>query len=107
MWAAPTFAEEEFHFDRIQMVALTHVIYFTLTGHDTGYIEKSGHIETWCRCTVEDAHKALTTLCSNGLIYFKFLPDMLVGEAARNLGWFADVPYIQKVLSNYGRRIDK
>lgn len=107
IWAAPSFAEVIFHFDRIQAVAMAHVLHFTLNGYPTGYIEKSGHIETWCRCTVEEAHNSLMDLYNKGLVFYKFLPPELVDGAARNMGWYANVHYIQHYLDNYGRRIDK
>lgn len=106
LFAANTFYEENFHFDNIEIVAMAHVLHFTTPHCDTGYIECSGHIERWCRCTAEQVHRTLMNLCKKNLIFFKFLPDEVVFGLNRNLGWRANIDYIESVLRPYGRRVD-
>lgn len=106
LFAANTFAEEDFHFDNIEIVAMAHVLHFTTPYCSTGYIECSGHIERWCRCTAEHAHRTLMNLCKKNLISFKFLPDEVVFGLNRNLGWRANIDYIESVLRPYGRKVD-
>lgn len=106
LFAANTFQELDFRFNLIEIVAMAHVLHFTTPYCDTGYIECSGHIERWCRCTAEQAHATLMKLCQRKLITFKFLPDEAVFGLNRNLGWRANIDYIQSVLDLYGRRVD-
>ena len=112
MFAANTFLEENFHFENnTEIVALAHAIHFTSPHCATGYLECSGHIERWCRCTTEEAHEALAELFQRGLLLEPVIirrdtPNNPVNGVSRNLGWKANIPYIESVLKNYGRRIN-
>jgi len=109
IFAADTFNEPNFHgLSDVEKVALAHAIWFTLHKYSTGYIECSGHVEQWCRCNPSDVHQAFQSLYHRQLLMEPLYscPD-LSRPLTRNWGWMADVIYIQQVLSNYRREIDK
>lgn len=85
----------------IEKVALAHVIHFTQADNPTGYIECSGDIENFCKCSVKEAHDALKGLVKNNLITEHVLdPKYCLGHK-RNLGYYANVPYLHSILSLY------
>lgn len=87
--------------DDIEKVAMAHVIHFTNCDNYTGYIECSGHIENWCKCSVAAAHNALKKLEKKGFITSHVLdPDDCRGHK-RNLGYFVNIAYLHKLLSLY------
>lgn len=91
----------DFELDDIEKVAMAHVIHFTNCDNPTGYIECSGHIENWCKCSVEDAHAALKRLEKRNLIKSHVLsPDMCRGHK-RNLGYFVNIGYVHTILNLY------
>lgn len=90
-----------FELDDIEKVAMAHVIHFTNCDNPTGYIECSGHIENWCKCSVEEAHNALKRLVKKNLITEHVLtPEQCQGHK-RNLGYFVNIGYVHTVLSLY------
>lgn len=92
---------KEFELDDIEKVAMAHVIHFTNCDNPTGYIECSGHIENWCKCSVEEAHAALQRLVKKKLITSHVLePEMCRGHK-RNLGYFVNIGYVHTILSLY------
>lgn len=91
----------DFNLDDIEKVAMAHVIHFTVPDNPTGYIECSGHIENWCKCTVAEAHSALQRLEKRKLIISQVLsPEMCRGHK-RNLGYFVNVGYVNAILKCY------
>ncbi len=91
----------DFELDDIEKVAMAHVIHFTNCDNTTGYIECSGHIENWCKCTVEEAHNALKRLEKRNLIVSHvLLPSECKGHK-RNLGYFVNIGYVHTILNLY------
>ena len=91
----------QFELDDIEKVAMAHVIHFTNCDNPTGYIECSGNIENWCKCSVEDAHNALKRLEKRNLITSHVLsPEYCMGHK-RNLGYFVNIRYVHTILSLY------
>lgn len=91
----------DFELDDIEKVAMAHVIHFTNCDNPTGYIECSGNIENWCKCSVEEAHNALKRLVRKNLIKSHVLdPEYCYGHK-RNLGYFVNVPYVHTILNLY------
>lgn len=91
--------------DDIEKVAMAHVIHFTHAGNPCGYIECSGDIENWCKCSVEEAHDALKRLVKKGLITsHKLAPDLCYNHK-RNMGYCVNVPFLHEVLSLYAMDI--
>lgn len=91
----------DFELDDIEKVAMAHVIHFTNAYCVTGYLECSGHIENWCKCTVHEAHKALKRLVKKKLIIQHIIPDDLCYGHKRNLGYTVNIEYVHKVLTLY------
>ena len=91
--------------DDIERVALAHVIHFTTASTPYGYIECSGDIENWCKCSVEDAHNALKRLVSKNLIECTTVPDEVCFGHKRNFGYYVNVPYLHGILVLYGTDI--
>ena len=87
--------------DDIEKVALAHVIYFTNRDNDTGYIECSGHVENWCKCTVAEAHKAFKKLEKKGFIHHQVLKPEDCRGHKRNYGYLVSIPYLHTLLSLY------
>jgi hypothetical protein len=92
---------KSFELDDIEKVAMAHVIHFTNCDNPTGYIECSGHIENWCKCSVQEAHDALTRLVKRNLIKSHVLaPEFCMGHK-RNLGYFVNIGYVHTILNLY------
>ena len=89
----------------IEKVAMAHVIHFSLPGNLTGYIECSGNIENWCKCTVEEAHEALRRLTKDNLITCHTLEPELCYNHKRNYGYFVNFAYLHELLSLYNMDI--
>lgn len=101
-WMFRKFPEHpQFNLDDIEKVAMAHVIHFTNCANNTGYIECSGHIENWCKCSVEEAHNALQRLVDRKLIISHVLDPRDCKDHKRNLGYFVNIPYVHAVLQMY------
>ena len=87
--------------DDIERVALAHVIHFTSPATPYGYIECSGDIENWCKCSVEDAHNALQRLVSKNLIECTTVPDEICKGHKRNFGYYVNVQFLHGILVLY------
>ena len=85
----------------IEKVALAHVIHFTKADNPTGYIECSGDIENYCKCSVKDAHEALKHLVKLGFITEHTLEPRYCFGHKRNLGYYANIPYLHSLLVLY------
>ena len=109
MFATDTFNEQNFHaLTDIEKCALAHAIWFTMNGYRTGYIESSGHVEQWCRCSISEVHRAFQSLYWRKLVNEPLYACSSTSKPlTRNWGWVADVVFIQQVLSNYRRVIDQ
>lgn len=106
MYATETFEEQEFHMTTIEKIALAHALHFTLSHAQYGYLECSGHVEMWCRCSVRDAHNAFLTLQKRNLVDIIYVRPGDCHSFARNWGWIANVPKIHNTLQNYGRWLE-
>ena len=95
----------EFELDDIEKVAMAHIIHFTNCDNPTGYIECAGEIENWCKCSVEEAHDALTRLCKKNLVEAHVLDPQYCWNHKRNLGYMVNIPYVHEILSSYGTDI--
>lgn len=105
MFACNTFNEDFMHLNDVEKVALAHALHYTKPMYP-GYKECSGHVERWCRCSVEEAHKAFVSLYHKGLL----LPGVLLAPEnchglIRNMAWKANFIRIREVLALYGRDI--
>lgn len=89
----------------LERVALAHVIHFTAPDCPTGYMECTGHIENWCKCSVQEAHDTLIRLEKKGLIIGSALSPKDNYGHARNIGWTVNVPYLQAILDCYMTKI--
>ena len=87
--------------DDIERVALAHVIHFTGPSSPYGYVECSGGIENFCKCSVEDAHNALQRLVNKKLIESTTLPDEICMGHKRNFGYYVNVNYLHSILGLY------
>lgn len=96
--------EEDFNLNIVEMVALAFVIHFR--NLPSGYKECSGHVERWCRCSVETVHKAFQSLYRKRLIDLVPLRYDFVFGLNRNMGWKPNMLYLEVVLRRYGRRFD-
>ena len=85
----------------IEKVAMAHVIHFTNPCNPTGYVECSGNIENWCKCSVEEAHNALVSLTNKNLItQYRLSPELCFGHK-RNCGYSVNVEYLHSLLNLY------
>lgn len=91
----------DFELDDIEKVAMAHVIHFTNCANPTGYIECSGNIENWCKCSVEEAHNALKRLVKKNLITQHVLDPQYCDGHKRNLGYFVNIDYVHTILNLY------
>ena len=91
----------DFELDDIEKVAMAHVIHFTNCDSPTGYIECSGNIENWCKCSVEEAHNALKRLVRKKLITQHILDPQFCKGHKRNFGYFVNIGYVHTILSLY------
>ena len=91
----------DFELDDIEKVAMAHVIHFTNCDNPTGYVECSGNIENWCKCSVEDAHNALKRLVRKKLITQHELDAQFCMGHKRNLGYFVNIGYVHTILNLY------
>ena len=92
---------KDFELDDIEKVAMAHVIHFTNIDNPTGYIECSGNIENWCKCSVEQAHNALRRLERKNMIKSHVLEPQYCSGHKRNLGYFVNIGYVHTILSLY------
>lgn len=106
MNATDKFHEAYFHLSTIEKVALAHAIHFTLDCSDYGYIECSGRVEMWCRCSVREAHRAFQLLYRKNLVDYVRVKPAACHNLTRNWGWRANILFIQNTLNNYGRKLD-
>lgn len=93
--------DPDFNLDDIEKVAMAHVIHYSVSGSNTGYIECSGNIENWCKCGVKDAHNALMRLVNRKLITQHVLNEDDCMGHSRNYGYFVNFPYVRSVLLKY------
>lgn len=92
---------KQLELDDIEKVAMAHVIHFTNPSNPTGYIECSGNIENWCKCSVEEAHNALMSLTNKNLItQYRLSPEMCFSHK-RNFGYSVNVEYLHSLLNLY------
>lgn len=91
----------DFELDDIEKVAMAHVIHFTNCDNPTGYIECSGHIENWCKCSVEEAHNALKRLVKKNMITQHILAPEHCYNHKRNYGYFVNIGYVHTILNLY------
>lgn len=86
----------------LEKVALAHVIHFTGTSSLYGYIECSGDIESYCRCSVEEAHNTLNSLVKKNLIEVTTVPPEVCKGHKRNFAYYANIQYLHSLLILYG-----
>ena len=91
----------DFELNDIEKVAMAHVIHFTNCDNPTGYIECSGNIENWCKCTVKEAHDALISLVNKNMITKHILAPEFCMNHTRNFGYFVNIGYVHTILNLY------
>lgn len=105
-WMFRKFPKHKFlELDDLEKVALAHVIHFTNADNPYGYIECSGDIESYCRCTVEEAHNALNRLLKKNLIEMRTVPTEICKGHKRNFAYYVNVSYLHSILMLYGTDI--
>lgn len=104
LFASENMLDENLRLTNIEKVALSHALHFLHTS--TGYMECSGGVELWCRCSVEEAHNAFQSLYKKALVQYVPLHPKTCYGLIRNMGWKANVPALDLMLEKYGRRFD-
>lgn len=105
-WMLRTFPDDpDFELSDLEKVALAHVIHFTRADNPYGYLECSGDIENWYKCTKEIAHKTLQDLVSKNMIFKKEAPEELTMGHKRKNSYVANIDYLHTILTTYNTDI--
>ena len=102
-WMFRTFpnAHKNFNLNDIEKVAMAHVIHFTNAENPTGYLQCSGNIENWTKCSVAEADAALDSLEEKKLVVSRELPPQYCHGHKRNKGYYVNLYYVHTVLRCY------
>lgn len=101
-WMLRSFPDDpDFELTDLEKVALAHVIHFTTADNPYGYLECSGDIENWCKCSKEQAHSVLELLMRKNMIFKKEAPDALTMGHSRKNSYVANIDYLHTILTTY------
>ena len=105
-WMFRKFPDDpDFELDDIEKVALAHVIHFTTSTNPWGYLECSGDIENWCKCSKEEAQSALKRLIDKNMIFCHVAPEDKCLGHCRNKSYTINIDYLHTILTTYGTDI--
>lgn len=101
-WMFRKFPDDpDFELNDIEKVALAHVIHFTTSTNPWGYLECSGDIENWCKCTTKQAHEALQSLVDKQMIFCNVAPREKCLGHSRNKCYTLNIDYLHTILMTY------